>query len=220
MIALPLTRPIATFIQPDITKSGLVAQYKFNGNAIDSSGNGYNGTPNNSPTFGGTNVLLNGTNQSIAINATPIQVYPFTINVWVNITTGGFIWSQTLTTDYVGFMVWATSTNLGLHIANGSGTDTVAQISTSITGWNMLTALFTSNVSRTIILNGNFASQITDTTNLTPYYTSDNEIGMIGGYWNTQGFPNWFGGYIDDLRIYNRTLTNAEITQLYNNRAR
>lgn len=220
MFTDPILRPSLVFVQPDISNVGLRCQYKFNGNAMDSSGNGYNGVPVNSPSFNPLNVLLNGSSQRIDINAVPIQSYPFTVNCWFNPSSGGFIWSETATSAYTGFYCSAYSTGVSLNCDNGT-TATSSSINTTITGWNMVTYVFSSATSRTVILNANIAGAYTDTTNSTPAMGSvnDNEIGEIGGIWAANTFNNWYGGLLTDFRIYSRVLTNAEIVQLYNNQA-
>ena len=39
---------------------------------------------------------------------------------------------------------------------------------------------------------------------------------MFIGYTGGAAEPQWFEGYIDDIRVYNRALTEEEVSELYN----
>jgi hypothetical protein len=222
MFALPLLQPSLTFVQPDISQVGLMCQYKFNnGNCIDSSGNGFTAVSHGSPTFSGTNVLLNGTSQNITISTTSSFVLPpMTINAWVKPTTGGFIWSETSTSVFSGYYIGVNTASISITSTESGAGSSAATITGAINGWHMVTVTLALDNARTIVLDGNTAGAITDATYINPSGTGtlkDNEIGLVGGIWTIDGFQNWYGGYLDDFRIYNRVIANSEILQLYKN---
>jgi Concanavalin A-like lectin/glucanases superfamily/Secretion system C-terminal sorting domain len=45
--------------------------------------------------------------------------------------------------------------------------------------------------------------------------TDDIFIGANNPYWVGQGYPFWFNGWMDDIRIYNRAINDAEVKELY-----
>ena len=74
-----------------IAGNDIVGDWPLNGNANDTSGNGLNGTPENSPSFptsGG--VTLNGTNQFIQVpsnssSTVKLGTNPFTLSAWIKL---------------------------------------------------------------------------------------------------------------------------------------
>jgi hypothetical protein len=72
----------------------------------------------------------------------------------------------------------------------------------------------TSSTNRALYINGNYVA--TDTNNRSPGGINNIRIGSIGPYWISQGYPSYFSGSIDDVRVYNRALSASEVKQLYN----
>jgi hypothetical protein len=82
VIAAALTTP---------THAGLVTYWAADGNALDSSGNGHNGTLQNGAGFGpgivGQAFALNGVNQYVSVPASTDWAFgsgPFTVALWAN----------------------------------------------------------------------------------------------------------------------------------------
>ncbi|MDB5131647.1 MAG: hypothetical protein JWR02_1396 [Mucilaginibacter sp.] len=216
-------------------KLGLIAYYSFNNSAVDSSGNGYNGTVYNaastSDRFGKPNsaYYFNGANSYIVIKDNqPLRLSntDFTLNSWVNLDqysggTGSFIMSKrtgSTNNDGWGYSVTGNGyiSGPGLAYFGDGGTDPFAT-SKSLTGiskWVMITTVYSFNKQEVkIYLNGALEST---TANIPPpnsSIVSDLDIGRDNINAPTSGY--FLQGKIDDIRIYNRVLSSAEIQKLY-----
>lgn len=199
---------------PATAQTGLVAYYPFNGNANDESGNGYHGTPSGGVTyttdrFGNPNsaVSFNGTN---ALITTPELIFgPNTgvsVSLWVKAnqqpgptgTTYYFIMSES-----AAFGVWQEGNGIGLAISR-PGTNSAWGTITFGT-WNHFVGTYDGTTIRAYI-NG---SLINETEWTGPMNDPNNSV-TFGEFINY-----WWSGSLDDVRIYNRALTNGEIVQLY-----
>ncbi len=206
--------------------SGLVAYYPFNGNTNDESGNGNNGTIIGSVTLGtDRNGVLNraynfngGTvsvphNSSLAI----VQGGQFTVSLWVNKTNqanpvhiigkrpnGGrsFNW---IIAQHVGAGSLLFTGHTGF---NGVSTGVLSNVAINDNIWEHLLGVY-NNGTWTIYLNGVLKAQVTSNT-FTQDVVTPLEIGNTGG-WGA------FFGFIDEVRIYNRSLTQNEIDFLAKN---
>ena len=231
-----LLAPSAT--NADIT-SGLVGYWTFDGKDTnwtsqiagttnDKSGLGNTGTLTNmsqstTPAAGkiGQGLKFNGTNNSVGTNNTTALDNLFssgiTICFWAkypNFTT----FQRTVTiennanTDYD---VWFQANNATGQMQVGSGGSTgYKNGSTALTAnqWYYLCGLtnYTSAGTK-IYING-----VDDggTVNATPTYTADKGSFDIGRL-NVASVAYYGAGTFDDVRIYNRALSSAEVTQLY-----
>jgi Concanavalin A-like lectin/glucanases superfamily len=208
--------------------NGLVAYYPFNGNANDASGNGNNGTIYGGVTlvpdrFGNPNsaYLCNGVDGYIDIG-NPVGNSPayLTESAWVKIisrATNGSGFKDVIMTkrqDPSGALpvYWATlfvspsgngvlSVDGGYHENDCTGT---TQTPTNV--WVFLCGV-AANGTYKIYVNGALEDTITDGTTLNSAY---NMYLMHDVSWAT--FCN---GAIDDVRIYNRSLSSNEVAQLY-----
>ncbi len=200
---------------PAMAQTGLVAYYPFNGNANDESGNGKHGTPSGGVTFttdrfGNPNsaVSFNGTN---ALITTPELIFgPNTgvsVSLWVKAnqqpgspgTTYYFIMSES-----AAFGVWQQGNGIGLAISR-PGTNSAWGTITFET-WNHFVGTYDGTTIRAYI-NG---ALIKETEWTGPMNDPNNPV-TFGEFINY-----WWSGSLDDVRIYNRALTNGEILQLYN----
>lgn len=208
----------------DIT-TGLQGWWKFDEGvgptAIDSSGNGNNGTEINSPTFpagkiGPYAITFNGTNQYASLGVTNIpQRAPVTVSAWVNFPVTG---------DTTIIARWDGSTGpakFNYLLVNTDcyvlyfGTVDIAHVgyTTPSSGWHLMTCAM-------------------DTDNIPKMYI-DGVLSATGGYsgfgGGTTGAPLSIGareiaaGPIlytgiteDDVRVYSRALSAADVTELYN----
>jgi hypothetical protein len=159
---------------------------------------------------------FNGTNQRLTPPLPPATISPLTIVCWFNAsnntTTGALI---TLTNS-------ANSTNYFTIYASGAVVGDPVQLLTQGTGgnqivsttagyasnsWSHACAVFESNTSRTVFLNG--ANSALGSVPISPQ--GINEFN-IGSFKVTAG--NWFSGLIAEVGIWNAALTAAEIASL------
>ena len=197
------------------TNLGLVAYYPFNGNANDESQNSYDGT-----VFGA--VLTSDR------FGTPDHAYTFDgINDYIEIP------DCILQPDLIEFSysLWVKANDLNpmllalfhgspcgeSHIATGAFDVKLSSQSWygagySLTNeWTHITGVYRKGNSITAYINGQYISS-TPLPNENLYatnYTSSS----IGSYWRSYGY--FWNGKIDDVRIYNRALSDPEIQTLY-----
>jgi hypothetical protein len=202
-----------------IVQNGLVlsldaanaASYPGSGNIwYDLSGNNYNATLFNSPTFSSSNggyLIFNGTNQY----ATGAFLYPsvniFSFNIWVynlRTTTSNTFIGTNGGSGGVAFIQIGGSPNPFQF--NNSFNNTQASINT----WTMLTAVQTPT-SQQLYINAVAVTNVVS--NLLA-----NQLGTIFNIaLRTDNPSNGYAQcYVGNAQIYNRTLSNAEILQNFN----
>jgi glucose/arabinose dehydrogenase len=205
-----------------VGSSTLVARYAFDGDALDSSGYGNNGSLVGNPVFvagrvGSQALSLNGVNQYVTI---PISVRSnFTIAYWVNTTasTTGTVWTTGL--GLVSADVSGVANDFGVSlITNGAVAFGVGNPNTSLTS----TASVNNGMWRHVAVTRSSASgamavyvdgvQNSTTNGPTGLRNAPAAI-RIGGILSGGGF---FGGSIDEVRIYNTVLSATEISALAN----
>lgn len=221
--------------------SGLVAHWPFNGNAGDSSGNnnhgipvflnygiGQNGLANTAAIFDGSKTYIsvpyqsnmNVSSYSICAIVKPTAYYSGLCQ------TNSILWRgyQTTSSNYALFFfdnaydnncnAQDTSKNVFASFAGASTGNRVQwQYSPNIVSnsWYTVVATYTADTMR-IYVNGTLKSKYTVTSG--PMGTSSEGILIGANYGNTTGnYPYWLKGAVDDLRLYNRALTDAEIKQ-------
>jgi hypothetical protein len=206
--------------------SGLVAYYPFNGNANDESGNGHNGT-----LYGSTLIAdrMGNLNSAYYFDGTatdyvdvgPLSIsLPVTIALWFNSTARNDQWNTLFgwnNTNMSGFNGISIQTNgdgkIRARIGSYFSED---MISTSIVDgdskWHSVIINRNLSNERKLYIDGMLEVSTTDTAS-------------IGGPTNNlyidksfrpdnESFNEHFKGIIDDVRIYNRVLSEAEIQNL------
>lgn len=217
---------------PSGLNSGLVAWYPFCGNANDESSIGNNGTiygatlttdrngnPNSAYEFNGNDWIQAPHNSSINFSLSDY----YTISCWVNVdsnTTGSIYekWnSSNLPYPYVLRVNDSLSKiHIGRYIGglpqNQTKNQAVQAIGLNGGTFQNITSVFTPDTIY-IYLNG---IQLASQTNLmiSGGDISNNDPLFIGRRGNQ--LLSFFEGIIDDFGIWNRALTQSEITQLYN----
>ena len=209
-------------LTPSLT-TGLVAYYPFNGNANDASGNGNNGTVNGArlttDRFGNSNKAysFNGTTDQIIIpdnNSLDITTN-LTITAWVNPkdVTGD---RKILSKFQVGenaYQIAIQDSKFNFQLIQPNSTNWARCDSKSMINNNnfiFIAAVYDSSVSKFKVYINGVLDNISD---FTGPINSSNAPLVIG---NFSGGNQYFNGIIDDIRIYNRSLSYDEITQLYN----
>lgn len=222
-----------------IPRNGLIAEYLFSGNANDTSGNFLNGTVNGSPSLvadrkGNLNsAYLFHSASSDFINIPDNNLLDFTTAFSISL----WIYKAALNTDQTLIAKWdiATQGCFALQTSNLSSSDLKIFIASSLTDGGSNYAL-TSTMGLVIntwqhivvVYDGTQASGSNrikfyknavfipngQTTGIAPSLincSASLKIGKFGG-----ALTRYFNGNIDDIRLYNRVLTQDEITLLYN----
>jgi hypothetical protein len=206
----------------------MIAYYPFNGNANDESGNGNNGTVNGATLtldrFGNANSAysFDGVNDFIEIINSLPDMQSATISVWLNIAelsgtgtcrTVFFDGTPTLSKDFY-FMLNQGSNNFYTKDDNNLAFNNTL-INPYLNTWIHIVFLADAdnNVKKVLLNNSVIA--------INNSWTGEANIGyhykfQIG---HTRDNPSqslyFFKGGIDDIRIYNHALTDAEILDLY-----
>lgn len=212
------------FTTPNIDiNTGLVAYYPFNGNANDESGNGNHGIVNGATLttdrFGNSNKSYYfsgagcGTRIDATINTTSIQ-NGLTISIWVLRVGNGCIGPRLLeiynTVDGPGSAQWgwdnSNSTWFGSQTSSGNSPYSTFGVRPN----NQWTHLVYTN-------NGSIASFYQDGVLINTKTSIGNPILGQTAAFGRMNHPAFdaFNGKLDDIRIYNRALSPAEVQYLY-----
>lgn len=230
----------------DIT-SGLVAYYPFNGNANDESGNQLNGTVTGAQLTTDRNGLSNkaysfDNSQFIEILAsTDKNLMPFSVSLWATIkdgSTGGNLFNKYIPGMWNGYSITVgnrTGVDWGYYIypyyLNGGSIPNgliggYGQPETKFTVRNLVAEKWFHFVMKVdasggkLYLNGKFVDNVDWKTPASA--CSNNLTWHIGGRPGRTyplDYPEsvFFKGKIDEVRIYNKVLTEEQITYLANN---
>jgi hypothetical protein len=217
----------------DLT-TGLVASYPFNGNANDESGNGNNGTVYGATLtadrFGNANsaYIFDGTNDYISLgDVLDLLDHNISINVWVNLSNYSGMMKiinkgQTTcgTPPDSGYSIRILEDELRFQIHDDERIDLRSSIPTStlpIDSFVMITGVMNreaSSASSKLYVNNSLIASSSATLG-----NSDTNIELSFGALNRgscgAGIGEFFRGTMDDVRIYNRALSTAEIQELY-----
>ncbi|MCH8233094.1 MAG: hypothetical protein IIB82_10700, partial [Bacteroidetes bacterium] len=216
-----------------VSTAGLLATYPFNGNANDESGNGFNGAPTGnsnggpgltSDRFGNPNstYLFDGFDDHIRIDhGGGINLGgEVTFNAWIKPTvypSGGDLWSIIFKDDVINEFQLDAEGNINYHWFDGIGFPSMETqpYKAPLGVWSMATVTIDVSDNLSIYIDGElYASQLITRFISSPFTSS------IGGDYNQLpadgGDRRWFTGAIDDVRIYNRALSQTDIKALYN----
>lgn len=217
---------------------GLSAHYRFDGNASDSSGNGNNGVARNTTPganrFGRTNGCFQFNNSWVFVPFNS-SLFPSnqTISMWFK-NAGAYqdtalIRSGNAQDDYGrGYGIYTSefSSIFGFNDFSGSLVTFAAHVGAPVaqwplSSWAQLVAIRDGNTA-SLYLNGVL---IDSETNLPPFLPAQSSPLFIGsgevlGKAGTNTLPSdvpggFWHGSIDDVRIYNRPLSPAEVHELY-----
>ena len=196
--------------------SGLVAHYKFDGSANDSTVNGNNGTENGGVTYvavkHGQVANFDGNNDDVNVRHNSIfNLTTFSISGWINVEDTSsnqklFFKDQTNNFNH-DFQLYINNSSLIVQLQNGS--QQASLIAPSITeGWHHV--VFTSNGDSS---NNLYMDSILKDTNSISWVLSGNTLDWSFGSFSVE--DAYFKGQLDDVSIYNRVLSNTEIQELY-----
>ncbi len=217
-----LRRPTSTkllrfeLLEERATPAGLVAAYGFNentgGTVVDASGNSntgslVNATWNTAGKYGNA-LSFNGTNALVTVpDANSLDLTTgMTLEAWVNPSVVSGKWRDVI---YKGvndiYYLMATSPSQGRPATGGTYTSNLLSTSNlPVNTWSHLAATYDGATLR-LYVNG---VQVASRAETDPIATSTGPL-TIGG--DNLYSSQYFAGRIDEVRIYNRALTAAEI---------
>ncbi len=201
-----------------VPTNGLVGWWPFNGNANDESGNGNNGIVNGASLtqdrFGNANKSYSFDGSSTYI-LVPSQNYSsfnsLTVSCWVKFNT--LLYGPRLVAgDNIGDLSCDFQPNNNFVIYHGR-LNIVLYSQPILSSYNWYNVVYTidsiNNISK-IYCNGQLVSTVNS---FHPFSSSDITFGKHPYFPNPETFLN---GKLDDIGIWNRALTQQEITDLYN----
>ena len=203
-----------------VPANGLVGWWPFNGNADDESGNGNNGVVNGATLaddrngvsqrayqFNSNTINLGNSSQFSITNS------GFTVSVWVNKSAETNLWhvlGKRNSCDGADFQ-YQIASNVSPEgvvwggITPGENSIINSNIFINTNQWYMLVGTF-DGTSWKLYINGTLISSLS-----APLTDNVNANLIVGN----SGSCNGFIGKIDDIAIYNRALTQAEVNALY-----
>jgi len=222
---------LATFTMaqvPDyVPTNGLVGLWPFNGNTNDISGNNNNGINNGATLttdrFGISNnaYSFNGTSNYINVpNSTSLQFNgELTISAWVNASSLPSPVSYWFSKGADGWTPysWVSSVahpgdlaTVSIFNDNNQTTSATSLTPVELNKWIHLVFTFDGSYAK-CYFNGKLESSVASS-----YTTFSNIYDLKFGKRFTSGLPYFWNGKLDDFGIWNRALTDTEITNLYN----
>jgi hypothetical protein len=217
-----------------IPSNGLVGWWPFNGNANDESGNGNNGTVNgatlNSDRLGNANSAYSFDGFSNQINVQHNNLFnsfPISISVWCKgqSNMGGIV-NKYVGCSNNGWSIHSSNNKISGYYYDFPGGSSVNfdpnnnTININDNIWHHVVETYDSLAGK-IFIDGNLISTVLFTSGVAPSNCSTT-TDLYFGY-RVPGNPaictnyNYFyQGIIDDIGIWNRELTQQEITDLYN----
>jgi hypothetical protein len=222
-----------TIIDTTNLNLGLMAYYPFNGNANDESGNGNDGiifgaaltndrsgNPNSAYYFDGIDDYIDISNSSTIKPPLPVS-FACWININPHMISIPIFTNNIDATRYFGvFGIINSSNNVQLYYGDGIGVGypfsrskiSSSSISTGI--WYHIVGIIRGPQDMDIYINGvNDGGTYIGSGGPLAYNTEPGNIGRHDSA--ATGPPYYYIGVIDELRIYNRVLTEAEIQALY-----
>jgi hypothetical protein len=220
-----LALSVSAFAQ--IPTNGLVGYWPFNGNANDESGNGNNGIVYSSgltkDRFGELNSAysFNGIDTYIELPSSALfNTDKFSVSIWVNI-----FYSSLQTMDV--FIVNKGSSPQWRIYSQGVSLvgDTCALVNDIFTTSGRFINALPIKIGfwRNIIMTGDgqqlntyLDGRLVDFTPYNGIINKSNDYFTIGARYFVSFAKDFFLGELDELRLYNRELSDAEITSIYN----
>jgi hypothetical protein len=204
--------------EPSTLQNNLLAFYKLNDDGTgglslsDSSGNNRTLTNSNSVSLSTGAIqgaaLFAGTGHSLSASISFNTAQPYTISMWVNVATFRNYFSL-FAGSVAGTLNIHGDSSGGLSWNNGASGDFSQSAFFTANQWIHCVFLRGSANAMSIYKNGTLVKTATGSTNYSPITQVD-----IGNVRHMGGFE--FSGRIDALGVWNRALTTAEISQLYN----
>ncbi len=207
---------------------GLVAYYPFNGNVNDESGNGYHGDPKTEltyvegPQLGSSAVYVN--EDYCVISPAPNISSDFSALFWLNTDTveggggsgaeGGTVYTTCPQNISKGFFIRRDEKSLSVGIYNTNGSRKLFTSNEFIVEktWHFVAVTYNGSTVKVYHVKDDVVTEVMSKafTEFLPY----NEKAVLFRHFTTSGEQD-FKGKIDELRIYNRSLSVTEIGEFY-----
>jgi len=223
------TQMIFSQVPSYVPTNGLVGYWPFNGNANDQSGNGNNGTvisgllSNDRLGNANSSYYLNGQTDYITVpSVSSMLPNRLTLSVWIKIPsnyTGNNGIGPIIRARFYGYVLWFDSSNGSiiniLHHNSSATTTTNTPSNINDNQWHQIVGTF-DGTNNNLYLDGQLIS--TDVTNTLNnlYYVSDGPVAFGRDGNNPSTATAMYQGWIDDIGIWNRALSQQEITNMYN----
>ncbi len=207
-------------IPGSIPTNGLVGWWPFNGNANDLSGNGNNATSNSATLttdrFGKLQSAISTSNGYVIAGKQGVPTNgPVSISFWMN-QQSNFGIGEVINLGSESNTQWgalAANNSLCMNYGRGCGSTGSTQLSSLITSGNWYHILYVSNgtgTSSKVYLNGVYIGQSTNAS--TSGQCSSSQL-----VFGADRFANSnFNGKLDDIAIWNRTLSPQEVYSVFN----
>jgi len=206
------------FAKADII-TGLVAHYEFEGNANDTTGTS-NGTVNGTLSYSNGQIGQAGSfNGSTSITVPDIitnDIGAFTFSTWFKASSVPNSNQRVFSHGQGGIAHIAYQSNGSIEFCINDNVNwrCVYTGAIPLNEFNLITATYTQNTDIKLYLNGEpistyVAADSNELTTLQLFSGYDSSIGA------ENSTSNYINGEIDDLRVYNRDLTPADIVELY-----
>ena len=219
--------------QPAAVTSGLVAWYPLDGDVKDYSGNGYDGGTLTNFTGTSDGYVSGKFGKGLMFNSATSDYVPtttqspfnftdqsFTISAWIKDAAGGIIFAADGAHGGWGIFAGNGASGTGVTLKQTGGCTVMTGGATLSnlynTGWHFLLAVVTTS---TTVSANNTANIYEDNvlvgteTGSTCLYGGPTVAASLGA--RDHGGSQYFSGVSDDIRVYNRALSSAEMTTLY-----
>jgi hypothetical protein len=224
-VGLCMTVNLMAQVPNYVPTNGLVGWWPFNGNANDESGNGNNGTVNGATLttdrFGNANnaYSFDGSDWVEVVNSSSLQnLNSISISGWVNVNQ----WFQSNGNGWFPILSKSSSSQPGLF-SYGIGSDrmynnlfskyfeSMNNFSNSLNTWIFCVVINDGTMAK-FYINGTLHQTVNNFQTLS---NVSNNANLFFGK-DSQGILEYSKGKLDDIGIWNRALTQQEITDLYN----
>ncbi len=206
-------------IEPiDPGANGLVAHYAFENNVFDSSGNRLHGTVVGNPTYvdGAVGTAMDFDGNGDYVDCGNDSKFNFTnamtVATWVNIRTLPQAWTAIITKGDSAWRLSNNNTSTGIHFGftDGSRNNQAANSATELNPgeWYHVCGVYDINVGAKIYINGVEDGGNPDTGGIT-----QNNYGVFIAE-NSQNLNRFWDGLLDEVMIYDRALSDAEVLYL------
>lgn len=227
LFIIGLLFPVILFAQIELD-ADVVAWFPFNGNAIDQTGNGNDGSVSGATLttdrFGVENAayFFNGIDNLITIDDNPqLHLSSLSLLLWVTFSDmptnqRNLISKPVGTWNSDSYVFWYQYDGMSGHIGNieGAGLFSHCNWIPELEQWYFMAFTYDEDSQvQTIYINGE--EMVSDYTE--PIVGWDEHPVMIGAESDIEELMYWHFGKIDDILIYNRALNAQEISVLYEN---